>query len=256
MTITHRIDGDGPPIILLNGGLMTIASWEPIAAPLAPSRRVIRCDFRGQLLTPGPYPSTLEEHADDVIALLDSLGIESAHVAGASFGAEIAMVLAARAPRRVERLTIVTATEKTTEAMRRDARETADLAEQAASGDGEAGKQMFRRVLSNTWSAAWVAAQPAGFFEARIAQAPLLPAPYYLGAAALLRLLETLDLTPILGSITAPTLVVGGGEDRVFPPEHSHAIARGIANAQLEILPGAPHGLLIERADRIVAMLG
>ena len=52
--LTHRIDGDGPPLLLLNGGLMSIAVWQPFADALSSTRRVIRCDFRGQLLTPGP----------------------------------------------------------------------------------------------------------------------------------------------------------------------------------------------------------
>jgi len=39
---------------LLNGGLMSIAVWQPFADALSSTRRVIRCDFRGQLLTPGP----------------------------------------------------------------------------------------------------------------------------------------------------------------------------------------------------------
>lgn len=255
MVLTHRIDGDGPPLVLLNGGFMSIAAWEPFVPPLSSSHRTIRCDFRGQLLTPGPYPASLAEHADDVLALLDSLGIDRAQIAGASFGAEVAMLVAARAPDRVVRLTVITATERTTEPMRRAAREARALAEDAAAGRREAGETLIRRVLEDTWSAAWLAEQAPDFVDARVARLALVPTAFWAGAAAIFGILETLDLTRDLGSITAPTLVIGGENDRVFPPEHSRAIADAIPNARLEILGGTGHGLLIERAPRVIELL-
>ena len=98
--LTYRLDGDGEPLVLLNGGLMTIASWDGIVALLGTGLRVIRCDFRGQLLSGGPLPQSLEEHARDVVELLDGIGVGRAHLFGASFGAEVAMVTAAIAPQR------------------------------------------------------------------------------------------------------------------------------------------------------------
>lgn len=255
MLLTHRIDGDGPPLVLLNGGFMSIAAWNPFVASLSSNHRVIRCDFRGQLLTPGPYPDSLDEHADDVRALLDALGIASAHIAGASFGAEVAMVLAARAPNCVAQLTVITATERTTERMRNDARAARALAEDAAAGRRDAAEMLFRRVFEDTWSTAWLAQQQPDFIETRASQLATLPTTYFAGAVSLLRILETLDLTPDLGNIAAPTFVIGGQDDRIFPPEHSRAIADFIPGAQLEIISGTGHGLLIERAARVVELL-
>ncbi|HEX7192043.1 MAG TPA: alpha/beta hydrolase [Thermoanaerobaculia bacterium] len=258
--LTYRADGDGPPLVLpplvlLNGGFMTIGSWEPFMPMLTARYRVIRCDFRGQLLSPGPYPDSLDAHAADVVELLDFLGIATSHVLGASFGGEVAMALAALAPERVERLTVITATERTDERMRNDAREGRGLAEEAAAGRQEAGEELVRRVFADTWSEQWLARQPAGFLEARLSQLKSLPPSYFDGASAILRILETLDLTPVLGRITASTLVLGGENDRIFPPEHSEAIARLIPNARLEIVAGTGHGLLVERADRVMEPL-
>jgi len=64
--LTHRIDGDGPPLLLLNGGLMSIGTWQPFADALSPRYRVTRCDFRGQLLTPG-IADSWSSHASDVV---------------------------------------------------------------------------------------------------------------------------------------------------------------------------------------------
>src|SRR5688500_13182551 len=101
---------------------MSVSAWDPFVPALAAAHRVIRCDFRGQLLTPGPYANSLQDDATDVLALLDQLGIAGADVAGISFGGEVALVLAAMAPGRVERLTVITSTDFTDARMRDDAR--------------------------------------------------------------------------------------------------------------------------------------
>jgi pimeloyl-ACP methyl ester carboxylesterase len=247
--LTHRIDGDGPPLLLLNGGLMSIAAWQPFADVLSPRHCVIRCDFRGQLLTPGPpFAASLAEHAADVVELLDALAIERAHVVGVSVGAEVSMLLAALNPSRVERLTVISATDYTTPEMRADAAEGRVLAQSDPA-------ELFRRVARKTWSAAWLAAQPPDSIEQRARAMAALPPPFFAGAAAILALLETLDLRPHLGKVESPTLVIGGENDEVFPPEHSRAIAAAIPNARLEIVPNVGHGLLFECAERVIALL-
>ena len=56
--LAHRLEGEGPPVVLLNGGMMTFPSWEAIAAPLRARYRLLRFDFRGQLLSPPTSPAT------------------------------------------------------------------------------------------------------------------------------------------------------------------------------------------------------
>jgi len=245
--LTHRIDGDGPPLLLLNGGLMSIGTWQPFADALSPRYRVIRCDFRGQLLTPG-IADSWSLHASDVVSLLDFLAIECAHLCGVSFGAEVAMHVAALHSSRVSQLTVISATDYTTEAMRAEAVEGAELAARDPA-------ELFRRVARKTWSASWLATQPPDFIEQRARQMAMLPPPFFAGAAAIIRLLDDLDLRPLLPRIAAPTLVIGGEQDEVFPIEHSVAIAAAIPNARLEIVPNVGHGLLFECSQRVIALL-
>ncbi|HEY0788646.1 MAG TPA: alpha/beta fold hydrolase, partial [Thermoanaerobaculia bacterium] len=154
--VTYRADGEGDPLLLLNGGLMSIASWDPIAPPLAAGRKVVRFDFRGQLLTSGPAPATLDDHASDVLELLDSLAIERADLLGTSFGGLVALIVAGRWPARVRRLVVVTATAALTPEMRRQALALERLAE---SGDGAA---LFRLLADGTFSDRYLATQPPG----------------------------------------------------------------------------------------------
>ena len=253
--LTHRVDGSGPPLVLLNGGFMSIGAWQPLLPALAAGHQVIRCDFRGQLLTPGPYATSWEEHAADVVALLDELKIERADLAGTSFGSEVAMFVAALHPDRVGRLFVTAATDYTTPAMREDAAESKRLAGEIAAGRSEAAV-LFRRIFDATWSPAWLARQPEDFLEGRLRQLSALPSSYYEGAVSLLAILESLDLRPYLGRIEAPTLVIGGGDDRIFPVAHSEALAAGIPGARLEVIEGAGHGLLFEQAERVLGWIG
>ncbi|NNC73978.1 MAG: alpha/beta fold hydrolase, partial [Acidimicrobiia bacterium] len=115
--LAHRVEGEGRPLLLLNGGMMTYASWEPVATRLRGSRRLILCDLRGQLLSPGPVPPDLADNVRDLTALLDHLGIESADVMGTSYGGEIGLLMAAMVPERVDSLVAVTVSDYATEAI-------------------------------------------------------------------------------------------------------------------------------------------
>lgn len=232
---------------------MTIASWEPIAADLAADYQVIRCDFRGQLLSPGPPHFSLDGHVDDVVRLLDLLGIHDLHVLGTSFGGEVALLLAARYPERVRSLVVLTATDEITDEMRRSSRALIELSEKAArGGDGGA---VFRAVAKETFSSAWLETQSPEFIEQRAAQFAQLPASYYEGVAGLMRALESMDLTDDLPRISIPTLILGAELDRVFPVEHSRSLAASIPGAELRILDGSGHGVVVETPGTVVAEL-
>src|SRR5258706_11931045 len=140
--LTPRVDGDGSAVVLLNGGLMSIGAWQPLVGPLAARYRVARCDLRGQLLTPGPFATSFEEHASDVVELLDELKIDRAHVAGVSYGGLVATTLASLYPERVERLTVVSATDYATDWMRRDPARGRGLPEKGARGESDGGDQI------------------------------------------------------------------------------------------------------------------
>lgn len=251
--LANRVDGCGPPLMVLNGGLMTIASWDPIVTPLFLRFRVVRCDFRGQLLSPGPGPLTMGGHADDLERLLDVLEIERAHLFGTSFGAEVAMMLAARRPARVGSLAVLAATDRLTPRMRHEAIALYTAARAAATGGDRT--KLFRLLAPQTLSPGWLARQPADWVEQRAAQIAAFPREWFAGVADLMTALSSLDLRVDLGRITAPTLVIGAQLDLTFPVEHSRAIADAIPRARLEIIEGAGHGAVVEVPDTIRSLI-
>jgi pimeloyl-ACP methyl ester carboxylesterase len=110
LRLHFEIDGQGPPLILLAGMMSDSASWGPIVPELARQFTVIRPDNRTTGRTePLDAPASLADWADDVVALMDHLGIGRAHLAGHSLGGIIALHLAAMAPERVDRLALLAA---------------------------------------------------------------------------------------------------------------------------------------------------
>jgi len=100
-------DGDGDPLVLVHAGVADARMWEPVLPALAAAHRVVRYDMRGFGATrtePGSF-----SHAGDLCALLDTLGVERAHVVGASFGGQVALETAATAPARVASLVLLAA---------------------------------------------------------------------------------------------------------------------------------------------------
>ena len=246
--LAHTIAGEGPPVVLLNGGMMTFPSWEPVASRLRdggdPSRgyRTLSFDFRGQLLSPGPPPSDLAGHARDVIALLDHVGWESACFVAVSFGAEVAIELAAAHPRRVRALTLITAMDRETPQFRRGSDEMrAILAGVLAGGDR---RPFYDKLIEDVYSAAF-ARQEAAAFAARRAQIDVLPAGWFAAVDGLLAALEGFDLRDRLARIHCPALVAIAGDDRVMAPERSRALA-AVLGAEVVEHPTAGHGLVFE----------
>ena len=99
--------GDGPPLVLLHGGLANhLACWQ-FAAPLATRYRVITPDLRGAGRSHFAAPLSWDAFADDIAALLRSLGIARAAIGGISFGAGAAVRVALRHPDVVSALLVL-----------------------------------------------------------------------------------------------------------------------------------------------------
>lgn len=251
--LTHHLTGDGEPVVLLNGGAMTMAAWEPIAAPLAEHFRVIRCDLRGQLLSPGPAHASLEQHADDVLALVDALGVGAAHVIGTSFGAMVGIVLAATHPERVQTLVAGTTTALFQDEEWAAGQPLVQACREAAHGSGDGGR-ITDLLAPTTFSPQFLDTHAAMLAERR-ARVAALPPQYFAGLLGILELLRGLDLRPLLSRITARTLVLGAAQDRTFPVERSYELAAAIPHATVAVIADAPHGVFIEQPARVLPIL-
>lgn len=100
--------GQGPPVVLVHGTPLDAKAWDGLVPRLAARHRVIAYDLRGHGSARScPLPGTYAPLIDDLALLLDELGLERAHVAGHSFGGQVAASFAVAHPERVEALTVV-----------------------------------------------------------------------------------------------------------------------------------------------------
>lgn len=249
--LAHRVTGAGSPLLLLNGIAMSIASWEAMADLLEADFQVVRCDFRGQLLTGGRAHREVHRHADDVAELMDHLGLCTAHVLGTSFGGAVAAILAARYPHRVRRLVSVASAVGFDAGMADEVRRWRAACEQVVAG--ASGEVLADTLEPVVYSAAFLDTHQQERAVARAAMAAL-PREWFQGLTGLLDSVDSFVLADHLGEITCPTLVVAAGQDHFIPRDRCRALAEGIFGARFEVIEGAGHAVVAERPDEVVQL--
>jgi 3-oxoadipate enol-lactonase len=230
------------PVLMIQGLGASKNAWNLQRIAMATRFRCISFDNRGAGRSDKPTePFTLEQMADDAVAVLDAAGIETAHVVGASMGGVISQIVAVKYPHRVRSLTLV-CTACRNHPWRQDLLQSwAKTAEEK--GMIEVGKEAAQWVMS-----------PRSFRR-------LVPAFTWMGPLAALRprhsfvsqihaILDTReDLVDQLSTITAPTMVIVGNQDILTPRGDSEEIAERIPNAELVVISGAAHGLMMEHSS-------
>jgi len=231
--------GVGRPLVLLHAFPLSADQWLPQLHRVPPGWRFIAPDLRGfrgvgpAFEDPGLGALSIDDYADDVLALMMHLDIERAAVCGVSMGGYVAFGMMRRAASRVTALVL-----SNTRAIPDgdDARAGRDrLIDLVRSeGPGAVADAMIPRLLGET---------------TRRAQPDLIDALRRLivvnsveGIAAALGALKTRpDSTPLLASIACPVLVIAGDEDAIIPVSEADTMARAIAGARSVVLPRIGH---------------
>lgn len=242
--VAYGLEGTGPPVVLLHGTTSSRLSWQLVTPLLGAVRTVVMPEFPGSGETvDGGGPLEVDDLVGQVIAVADDLGLERFHLGGWSLGGAIAVAVAAAAPERVESLVPVNAWSKTDARMKF----TFGLWTQLIDTDPE----LFARYAFADGLTLAGHEQMGGALEELI---PLLGSTLAPGSLRQIELDGRIDLDDRLASITAPTLVVGGIEDRWVPIEHSRALAASIAGAHLIELP-CGHLIPTEQAEMLASLI-
>lgn len=256
MRVHYKEVGEGPPLVLIHGFLVSHREWVPVLPHLAPHFRCVIPDLPGfgasEKRDPTQYPYTRDSFAETVADLMSALDITKAHVAGHSMGGGIALTLTADRPELVNKLCVV-------DSMCYPF----DLSLKAklpfVPGIGALifkkfyGRSLFHDYFKNdVWSG-----HPGIDMGAVNAYYDDFNPPDARDAAfAALQITQELaSLGPKIGRIKKNTLVVWGDDDRVIPLGLGQRLAREIPGARLRVVEKSGHAPNEEHPAEVASMM-
>jgi pimeloyl-ACP methyl ester carboxylesterase len=251
VNIAHRVQGEGPPLVLVMGYRLSSAAWPPaFLEALARRFTVITMDNRGTGQSDKPVDGyAIANMARDLAALLDELNISHPYILGYSMGGAIAQEFARQFPDRVAGLVLCATMCGGPRAIYAPPPAVRVMREL----DGLRPDEIARRIWNVTYS--------PGYLEKhqQLAEDQMrreISAPTPLHAADLqFQAFAEFDCSKALPDIRAPTLVLTGDLDQLISPRNSRMIASLIPGAELIIIPGCGHRVMWERADECVALV-
>ena len=216
-TINYELSGEGPLVVLLHEIGGTLETWAPVADALAPRFCTLRYDQRGAGRSSRiASVFSLDTQVDDIGRLLDALGLrEPCHIAGVAIGAAFAIRFVVRNPARVRSLVLACPAPGV------DAARIDYLKARADAVERDGMTATVENSLANSYPPQ-VRRDPAVFAAYR----ERFLANDQKSYAAINRAFADFDVTPDLGAIKCPTLVLAGSHDKLRPP----AFVRGVAS--------------------------
>jgi poly(3-hydroxyalkanoate) depolymerase len=237
------ITGSGPPLLMITGIGATMDLLQPLRAELESDHELVAFDAPGVGGSSTPrLPLTMAGIARVAITLLDRLGYEQVDAIGVSFGGALAQQLAKDAPARVRRLVL------------------ASTGCGIGALPGRAGALFELATPTRYYSSAYWANHAPRLYGGRVAREPRIarrlgnlwpsrpPSPR--GYLWQLAAISTWTSLPWLSGIRQPTLVMHGDDDPLVPLVNGRFLACRIPNAQLHIVKGGGHLLLVDDARR------
>jgi 3-oxoadipate enol-lactonase len=231
--------GSGLPVVFLHAFPLDRSMWAPQVGALVRQARCVAPDLRGLGQSGVAPPFSMDQYADDVAGLLDTLGTEPAVVVGLSMGGYIAFAFWRRHRTKVRALV---------------------LADTRPGADTEEGREKRRRLIEvahSRGSATVADMQLASMVGAATRErrpdvveairAMMAAAPVEGIVGALEAMMARPDSTATLATIDVPTLIVVGAEDTLTPPAEARAMHERLRGSRLEVVSEAGHICNLER---------
>lgn len=234
--VFYEVSGQGPPVVLVSGLAGVASYWEPNVAEFARHHTVVRYDHRGTgASTRSEQAYSIEMLADDLLGLMDVLGLEKASLVGHSTGGAIGQVIASKSPERIDRLVLYAtwATLCPQMKMCMDLRQTVLRAEGAAAFHRASPLFLYPpKYVCEAWD------RIARDLENNVSNSTT---PTILDAR--IDAVTSFDGRPYLDTIAAPTLVLVAEDDILTPKLVSEELHEAIEGAELKVLSYGAHAV-------------
>jgi pimeloyl-ACP methyl ester carboxylesterase len=230
--IGYQVSGEGQPLILLAGQSNNHTWWDPVRADFSSAYRTITLDWRGTGISDKPDEVySTPGFAEDVVAVLDELGLPTAHVYGTSMGGRVAQWIAINHPERVDALVLGCTSPGPAHGYERSAEIRRALADPVQGG---------RVLVDLMYTPQWRAGNPGPYPVLGDRDMPPYAKGRHLVAS---NKHEAWDRLP---DIIAPTLILHGSEDIFSPVANAKVLADRIPDSRAEIIQGARHAYFHE----------
>ena len=244
LRLYYEIEGDGEPVVLIPGFAAGRWIWFKQTADLSRRFRVIVFDPRGVSASDKPEGAqTIGLLADDVAHLLKTIGIESAHIVGASFGGFVAQEFALKYPAMTRKLVLCCTSFGGPNHVAPERETLMALASTKALNSEE----RMRANLLLAFTPEYLQSQTAEVDRVvQLRATNEVPEHIYMSQ---LQAAMTFNAESRVERITGPTLVLSGDADVIVPVQNSRNLAAKIPGAKLQIIKGGSHTFFIERAE-------
>jgi 3-oxoadipate enol-lactonase len=244
--LDHELVGpEGAPVLVLANSLgTTTAVWDPQLPAFRERFRVLRYDHRGHGRSEVPVgPYAVGDLGQDVLGLLDELGVERASFCGMSLGGMVGAWLAAFAPERIDRLALCCSAARLEPA--------SQWLERAARVRAAGTASVAEQVVTRWFTPAFRRRSP----EVVARTVAMLAGTPDEGYAGCCEAIAGMDLRAALPAVIAPTLVLAGGADPVAPPSLAAELVTGVRHGRLVVVDDAAHLASLEQPERVTGLL-
>lgn len=237
-----KVQGKGFPVIFIHhvGGDHK-AYLKNVIEPLSKSFKVVAFDCRGHGQSDKPLAYTIEDHANDILGIMNHFGFEKAHLIGVSMGSYIAQLVSITAPDRIDKLVLTgTKSNDITSSVKRLFKEKEK--EIIGLDMHQAILELLKYMVYNTE----LMKNHLEVFETRLT-------PDQFNAAN--KAIDAFDFRKELSKVTAKTLVISGEHDGLNPAEEGRIVASLIKNARFVTMEYSGHAPIFEEADAYINLI-
>ena len=231
-------------LVLLHAFPIGASLWEPQLRAVPDGWRLITPDLRGfggSTEVESSSAASMSDYADDVVDLLQELGVKRAVIGGCSMGGYAALALLQAHPEMFDGLILVN-TRAGGDSPEARANRRNMLAVVDREGPSGVARDMMPKLIGNTTK------ETNSTIEAFVRRLIKQQTPVAI-RGAIHRMMHRPDSTPLLARVSVPTLVITGAEDEMIPVDESRSMAGAVKGATLVIIPGAGHLSSLEQPE-------
>ncbi len=249
-TLYYEIHGEGEPLIIMNGLMMTCGSWYELIPHLSRNNQLILFDFRDQLKS-----SKLEHgyqanvHSEDVIQLLNHLKIDKVNMFGVSYGGQVSLDFAIKYQDRLSRLMLMSIGPKATNYLRAIGE---SWEEAAKLGDAE---KFFTIGMPFVYAPNFYATHLEWLETRKEMFKNFLNKEWFDSFLRLSYSAKNFDYTNDIKKIKVPSLMVCGDADQLTTVNEMKQMAAQMDNSTVLVIPDAGHGAILEKQKSFVTAI-